>query len=74
VRRHALAYRLKDLETRLDPTRFLRLSRSTIANVELIERVSPLPGGTYVVTLRNRQVLNVSRLRARALRDELLRL
>ncbi len=72
--RHTLAYRLKELEPRLDPARFLRLSRSTIANVDLIERVSPMPGGTYVVTLRNRQMLNVSRLRARALRDELLRL
>jgi two-component system LytT family response regulator len=72
--RHTLAYRLKELEERLDPARFIRLSRSTIANVDLIERVSPMPGGTYVVTLRNKQQLNVSRLRGRTLRDELLRL
>jgi len=72
--RHILAYRLKELETRLDPARFLRLSRSSLANVDLIERVSPMPGGLYVVTLRNRQVLNVSRQRARMLRDELLQL
>jgi two-component system LytT family response regulator len=72
--RHVLNYTLRELEARLDPARFLRLSRSTIANIELIERVSPMPGGTYVVTLRNRQRLNVSRLRGRAIRDQLLRL
>lgn len=72
--RHSIAYRLKELEPRLDPAHFVRLSRSTLANVDQIERVSPMPGGTYVVTLRNRQQLNVSRLRARALREELLRL
>jgi two-component system, LytTR family, response regulator len=72
--RYAINYRLKDLEARLDPARFVRLSRGALANLDLLERVSPMPGGTYVVTLKNRQQLQVSRQRARALREHLLRL
>jgi DNA-binding LytR/AlgR family response regulator len=72
--RHAITYRLKDLEARLDPACFLRLSRGTLVNVDLVQRVTPLPGGTYVVTLTTGQQLGVSRLRARVIRDQLLRL
>ncbi len=72
--RFTITYRLKNLEARLDPAKFVRLSRGTIANVELIHRISPMPGGTYVVSLRNNIQLPVSRLRARVLREELLRL
>lgn len=72
--RFTITYRLKNLEARLDPAKFVRLSRGAIANVDLIHRISPMPGGTYVVSLRNNIQLPVSRLRARVLRDELLRL
>jgi two-component system LytT family response regulator len=72
--RHTITYRLKDLEARLDPSRFVRLSRGTLANVDMIQRVSPMPGGTYVVTMTNGVQLPVSRLRARVLREELFRL
>ena len=72
--RYSINYRLKELESRLDPNLFVRLSRGTLANVEMIKRVSPLPGGTYVVTMNNDQRLQVSRLQSRALRDGLLRL
>jgi len=72
--RHTITYRLKDLEARLDPARFVRLSRRALANVDLILKISPMPSGTYVVTLKNNMQLPVSRLRARVLRDELLRL
>jgi two-component system LytT family response regulator len=72
--RYTFSYRLKDLEARLDPAHFVRLARGTLANVEMISRISPLPGGTYLVTLTNHQQLNVSRLQARILRDQLLRL
>jgi two-component system LytT family response regulator len=72
--RYTITYRLKNLEARLDPARFVRLSRGTLANVELIHRISPMPGGTYVVSLKNNMQLPVSRIRARVLRDELLRL
>jgi len=72
--RYTITYRLKNLEARLDPARFVRLSRGTLANVDLIHRISPMPGGTYVVSLKNNMQLPVSRIRARVLRDELLRL
>jgi two-component system LytT family response regulator len=71
---YTLSYRLKDLEARLDPARFVRLGRGTLANIEMMRKVSAMPGGTYVVTLSNGQQLNVSRLQGRILRDQLLRL
>jgi DNA-binding LytR/AlgR family response regulator len=40
----------------------------------MIQKISPMPGGTFVVTLKNNVQLPVSRLRARVLREELLRL
>lgn len=72
--RHTIAFRLKDLEARLDPGQFVRLSRSILARIDAIQRVSPMPGGTFMVALTNRQQLSVSRIRARVLRDQLLRL
>ena len=72
--KHVLNYRLKDLEARLDPAVFLRLGRGTLANVEMISRISPMPGGTYLVTLTNQQQLNVSRLQSRVLREQFLKL
>jgi two-component system, LytTR family, response regulator len=72
--KYTITYRLKDLEARLDPARFVRLARGTLANLDLIRRVSPLPGGNYVVTLSTGEQLNVSRIQGRILRDQLLRL
>jgi two-component system LytT family response regulator len=72
--RHTITYRLKDLELRLDPSQFVRLSRGALANVDAIKRVSPMPGGTYSVLLVNGQSINVSRIRARVLREQLFRL
>jgi two-component system LytT family response regulator len=72
--RHTITHRLKDLEARLDPTAFVRLSRSALVAVDMIAKLSPMPGGTYLVTLRTGQQLPVSRLRARVLREELLKI
>ena len=71
---HTINHRLKDLEARLDPNHFVRLSRGTLVNKNMIERVQPLPGGTYIVTLADGQQLQSSRIQSRVLRDELLRL
>jgi two-component system, LytTR family, response regulator len=71
---YTLSYRLKDLEERLDPARFVRLGRGTLANVEMMRRVSSMPGGTYVVTMSNGQQLAVSRIQGRILREHLLKL
>jgi two-component system LytT family response regulator len=72
--RHAITYRLKDLEARLDPSRFIRLGRGTLANVDLITKVSVMPGGTHVALLSNGQKLQVSRLQSRIIRERFLRL
>jgi len=72
--RHAITYRLKDLEARLDPGRFIRLGRGTLANVELIVKVNAMPGGTHVALLANGQKLQVSRLQSRILRENFLKL
>ena len=71
---YLINYRLKDLEAKLDPAAFIRLSRGSLVNVEAIRRVVPMPGGTYQVELVNDQELPVSRLQSRALRERLLRL
>jgi two-component system LytT family response regulator len=72
--RHTITYRLKDLETRLDPAKFIRLGRGTLANVDLIVKVNVMPGGTHVAVLADGQKLPVSRLQSRILRERLLRL
>jgi DNA-binding LytR/AlgR family response regulator len=72
--RHTIAFRLKDREQRLDPARFIRLGSGAIANVDLITKVSTMPGGTHVVLLSNGQQLSVSRLQSRVLRERLLKL
>jgi len=72
--RHTITYRLKDLEARLPMDDFLRLSRSAIVRVDAIHKVSPMPGGTYLATLNSGQRFAISRLRARVIRDALLKL
>ncbi len=72
--RYTITHRLKDLEARLDPARFIRLSRGILANIDHISRVTPMPGGLYTVRLHNGQELDVSRIQSRLLRDRLLHL
>ena len=71
---HTITYRLKDLERRLDPARFIRLGRGQLANLDMIAKVSAMPGGTYVVVLANGRELPVSRIQSRILRERLLKL
>jgi len=72
--RYTITHRLHALEARLDPRRFIRLGRGTLANLDLISRVSPMPGGTYAATLSNGHQLPVSRIQSRILRETLLKL
>lgn len=52
---------MSSLETKLPPTRFLRISRSTIVNLERIKEMQPMFHGDYVVILKNGTRLNLSR-------------
>lgn len=72
--RFTLSHRLKDLELRLPPGRFVRLGRGTLVNVERIAKISPMPGATYVVTLADGAQFSVSRLQSKVLRERLLKL
>ena len=72
--RHTITYRLKDLESRLDPDGFVRLGRGTLVNLQHIVKVHVMPGGTHVAQLANGEKHQVSRLQSRVLRERLLRL
>ncbi len=71
---YAVNYRLKDLESRLDEKQFVRLSRGALVNAEMIARVAPMPGGTYLITLKNGQEIASSRQQSKILRLKLLKL
>ena len=58
---HWLRETMTALETRLSAERFLRISRSTIVNVERIKELQPMFHGDYVVLLRNGTRLTLSR-------------
>ncbi len=58
---------LNELEQRLDPTRFFRISRAALINLSAATELHPLPGGSGEVTLKNGQKLEVSRRRYRDL-------
>jgi len=62
---------LNDLEERLDPAVFFRISRAAIVNLDHIEEVLPLPGGYGWVTLRGKIRLEVSRRRLKDLMNRL---
>jgi two-component system, LytTR family, response regulator len=73
-KRHTITYRLKDLESRLEPGRFIRLGRGTLVAIESISRVENLAGGAQRVVLHNGQALPVSRIQSRLLKESLLKL
>ena len=67
---HMLRQTMAVLETKLPGDRFLRISRSTIVNMEQIKELQPMFHGDYVVVLRNGERLPLTR----NYRDELKRL
>ena len=58
---------LNELEERLDPRRFFRVSRAALINLNAVTEVIPMPGGSGEVVLKNGQHLEVSRRRFRDL-------
>ena len=65
--RHWMEPTLNDLEARLDPAVFFRVSRAAIVRLDAIVEVVPLVGGHGEVRLTNGARLPVSRRRLRAL-------
>jgi two-component system, LytTR family, response regulator len=58
---------LNELEQRLDPARFFRISRAALISLTAVTEVHPLPGGSGEVVLKNGQRLEVSRRRLQEL-------
>jgi two-component system LytT family response regulator len=61
---------MSSLEAKLPPDRFMRISRSSIVNVERIQELQPMFHGEYVVVLKSGAKLTLSR----SYRDKLDRL
>jgi two-component system LytT family response regulator len=62
---------LNALEARLDPAMFFRASRQHIVNLRFIESVETTPDDTYVIHLKNKTHVPVSRRQSRQLRENL---
>ncbi len=62
---------LNELEARLDPALFFRVSRAAIVNLDSVQEVFPMPGGHGEVLLKNGGRLEVSRRRFRELMQKL---
>ena len=58
---HLLRETMKRLEAQLDPTRFVRIHRSHIINVERIKELQPYFRGEYVVVLHDGTNLKLAR-------------
>jgi two-component system, LytTR family, response regulator len=68
-RRHLIRESMQSLEERLDPDKFLRIHRSIIVRIELVDVLLRGAGGDYEVQLKDGRKLRVSRSR----REELER-
>lgn len=62
---------LTDLEARLDPSRFCRVSRAAIVNLDQVREVVPVSGGGGTAVLGNGTRLEVSRRRMKTLVERL---
>jgi two-component system, LytTR family, response regulator len=70
-KRYIVNFTLAQLEEQLDPRRFVRVHRSTLVNVDLIDEIQVWFGGKYRLVLRDkdRSRLTVSKGMARNLRE-----
>jgi two-component system LytT family response regulator len=66
-RRYLIREAMQTLEERLDPNRFMRVHRSMIVRLDLIETLHRGAGGDYEVQLKNGARVKVSRSRREAL-------
>ena len=60
---------LNELDQRLNPSHFFRVSRAAVVNLDAVAEILPMPGGGGEVSLRNGSRLEVSRRRLRELLD-----
>jgi two-component system LytT family response regulator len=68
--RYITDFRLSELERRLPASRFRRVHRQALVDLERIERLEPTPSGGYLAHLEGGHQIPVSRQEARRLRRE----
>jgi two-component system LytT family response regulator len=59
----------KELQQRLDPTKFVRIHKSVMVNTDFVRRLRPALSGDYTVELDDGTTLRVSRLYKAALQQ-----
>ncbi len=72
-RQHSVDQTIADLEERLDPTRFLRIHRAILVNVDWIQEMHSAFAGKFVIMLKDARhtQLPVARDRVRSLKSRL---
>jgi two-component system LytT family response regulator len=68
-RAHLLRETMNDLETKLDPGRFIRIHRSAIVNLDRVKEMHPHFNGEYIVILQDGTELKLSRSRREQLQQ-----
>ena len=68
---HLLREKMHDLEARLDPSKFVRIHRSAIVNLDRIKEMHPHFNGDYLVVLEDGRQLKLSRSRRENLETRL---
>jgi DNA-binding LytR/AlgR family response regulator len=53
--------KIGDIQTKLNPQRYIRINRSAILNVDRIKEMEPINHGDYLITLQDNTRLNLSR-------------
>jgi DNA-binding LytR/AlgR family response regulator len=71
-RNHLVRMTLAEFEKTLDAALFVRVHRSSIVNVDLIERAEPAGGGRMLLHMANGQVIQASRAGWRLLRARVI--
>ena len=67
-RRHLVRETLKSVEARLDPSKFVRVHRSAIVNVDCVAMLEPHVHGQYVLTMKDGSRITSSRTHSGKLR------
>jgi two-component system LytT family response regulator len=68
---HLLREKMHDLESQLDPQKFVRIHRSIIVNLDRIKELHPHFNGDYIVVLTDGVQLKLSRSRREQLESRL---
>lgn len=69
---HLVRQTLADFEKSLDPSRFIRVHRSRIVNIERIARAEPAGGGRLLLHMEDGETIAASRSGSKLLKDRVL--